>query len=165
MSKKIMFAVFIITCLFCFNISTWAAPAVVAPGKKVKIHYTMKSDGKVVGSSHEKGPVDFVDGKDPMMPGIEKAIQGLKAGDKKSIKIPPQDAFGTVDPQAMAEFPKTRFPEKDLQVGMVFTSQNKDGKPMTGTVKEVKAETVVLDFNHPLAGKTLEVDVEVLEVS
>lgn len=155
---------------FLFNFSAHAeeakAPAgVVDAGKKVKMHFTMKSEGAVLESTDGKEPFEFVYGKDPMIPGVEAALKGLKVGDKKQLSLTPENAFGPINPKAVVEFPKDQFKEKKIEAGMVFNGQGKGGIPLRGTVKEVKKDTVVLDFNHPLAGKNLDLNFEVIEIA
>ena len=140
------------------------SPAVIENGKSVKLNYTLTVDGKVIDSSEGKAPMTFVFGQNRLVPGLEKGILGLKRGDKKSLTLPPEEAYGPANPQAIVEAPKASFQAKDIQPGMAFSASGAQGEPMTGVVKELRGDMVVLDFNHPLAGKTLLFDIEVLEV-
>jgi len=160
---------------FLLNFSAYAEEAkkeevkktesnVIEAGKKVKMNFTMKSEGTILESTEGKEPFEFIFGKDPMIPGVEEALKGLKVGDKKELSLTPENAFGPVNPKAVVEFPRSQFKEKKIEAGMVFNGQGKGGVPLQGTVKEVKKNTVVLDFNHPLAGKHLDLDFEVIEV-
>lgn len=166
MMKMIINGVLTITCSLLFQTTVQANPVTtIADGKKVKMHYTMKVDGGVVESSLERKPFEFVFGQGAVMPGLENGVRGLKAGDRKTLTIQPKEGFGEVDPQALVAIPKTRFSEdQDIKAGMVYNVQSQSGIPLRGIVKEVKEENVLLDFNHPLAGKKLELDVEILEV-
>lgn len=139
--------------------------AAVADGKSVKVNYTLTVDGKVVDSSKGRQPLEYKAGAHQMIPGFEKAVMGMKAGEKKSFKVKPEDGYGQVNPKAVREVPKKQLPA-DLKpkAGMTLYAKAKEGQPMPVTIKEVKKDTVVMDFNHPLAGKTLNFDVEVMEV-
>lgn len=165
MNRKLKISLWVILSLVCFNLSAFAKKEVVIDnGKKIKMHFTMKSEGAVLESTEGKEPFEFTLGQNPMIPGLEQALKGLKAGDKKQVSLTPQNAFGEVNPKAVVEFPKTQFKEKEIQPGMVFNGQGQGGVPLRGMVKEVKKDSVVLDFNHPLAGKNLDIDFEVTEV-
>jgi FKBP-type peptidyl-prolyl cis-trans isomerase 2 len=139
--------------------------AVVADGRTVKVNYTLTVDGKVVDSSKGRQPLEFTAGAHQMIPGFEKAVMGMKAGQKKSFKVKPEEGYGSVDPKAIREVPKKQLPAGVTpKAGMTLYAQTQEGKPFPVMIKEVKKETVVLDFNHPLAGKTLNFDVEVVEI-
>jgi FKBP-type peptidyl-prolyl cis-trans isomerase SlyD len=141
------------------------AAVVVAEGKSVKVHYTLKVGGKVVGSSIGREPIQFKAGSHQIIPGFEKAIIGMKAGQKKSFKLSPEQGYGLEDPKAIKSIPKTQIPpDIKPKAGMILDTQGKDGQRVPVKVVEVKKDVVVIDFNHPLAGKTLYYDVEVVEV-
>jgi FKBP-type peptidyl-prolyl cis-trans isomerase 2 len=139
--------------------------AVVADGKTVKVNYTLTVDGKVVDSSKGRSPLEFKEGSHQVIPGFEKAVMGMKVGQKKSFTVKPADGYGLVNPKAFQEVPKKQLPA-DLtpKAGMTLLAQAKDGRKIPVTIKEVKKDTVVIDFNHPLAGKTLNFNVEVVDV-
>jgi len=138
---------------------------VVSEGKTVKVNYTLTVDGKEVDSSKGRGPLEFKVGSHQVIPGFEKAVMGMNAGDKKSVKVGPEDAYGPVDPNAVQNVPKNQLPpEITPKAGMVLSARGKDGQTMPVKIVEVKDDVVVMDFNHPLAGKTLNFDVEVLEI-
>jgi len=142
-----------------------AAAAVVANGKSVKVNYTLTVDGKVVDSSKGRQPLEFKAGSHQMIPGFEKAVMGMKVGEKKSFKVKPEDGYGLVNPKAFRDVPKAQLP-KDItpKAGMTLFAQGKDGQKIPVKIKEVKKDVVVMDFNHPLAGKTLSFDVQVMEI-
>ncbi len=143
-----------------------AAAPVIAKGKTVKLNYTLKTDGKVVDTTTGKKPISFIYGEKHLLPNFEKALEGLKAGDKKSFTLEPKDAYGLVNPKAIVEVPKTNFPPKqELKPGMFFTAHDTKNGPLQGRIQELKGDKVVLNFNHPLAGKTLNFDVEVVSIS
>lgn len=141
------------------------APATIENGKSIKLNYTLTVDGEKIDSSEGKGPMTFVFGENRLVPGLEKGILGLKKGDKKSLTLTPEEAYGPANPQAVVEAPRASFQAKDIQPGMAFSASGAQGEPMTGVVKELRGDMVLLDFNHPMAGKTLTFDIEVLEVS
>jgi len=138
---------------------------VVADGETVKVNYTLTVDGKVVDSSKGRQPLEFKAGAHQMIPGFEKAVMGMKVGEKKSFKVKPEEGYGPVNPKAFQEVPKNKLPaDVTPQAGMTMVAQGKDGKKIPVKIKEVKKDVVVMDLNHPLAGKTLNFDVEVVEI-
>lgn len=169
MNRKLKISLWVVLTLLCINVSAFAEDAkstgnIIEQGKKVKMNFTMKSNGVILESTEGKQPFEFTFGQNPMIPGLEQALKGLKTGDKKQLSLTPQNAFGEVNPKAIVEFPKSQFKEKGIKPGMVFNGQGQGGIPLRGMVKEVKRDSVVLDFNHPLAGKNLDIDFEVTEV-
>lgn len=139
------------------------APA-VSEGKSVKVNYTLTVDGKVVDTSKGRGPLEFKAGSHQMIPGFEKAVMGMKTGEKKSFKVSPKDGYGPEDPKAIRDIPKNQLPpEMTPKAGMTLTAQA-NGQKVPVRIVEVKKDVVVMNFNHPLAGKTLHFDVEVLEI-
>jgi FKBP-type peptidyl-prolyl cis-trans isomerase 2 len=170
--KMILFAAFLglIAALF-FTASSEAAEKkknggtlVVSEGKSVKVNYTLTVDGKVVDSSNGRGPLEFKAGSHQMIPGFEKAVMGMKTGEKKSFKVSPKEGYGLEDPKAIRDIPKSQLPpEMTPKAGMTLTAQS-NGQSVPVRIVEVKKDVVVMNFNHPLAGKTLHFDVEVLEI-
>ncbi len=136
----------------------------VEEGKTVRMHFKLSVDGEAVEDTFGREPLEFVFGRDPLVPGLGEKIKGLKSGDKRSFTIGEADGFGPHDPRGVIEVPKDRFPEKNLQVGMIVGTQTPDGQPLHARVHEIREEVVVLDFNHPLAGKELAIDLEILDV-
>lgn len=136
----------------------------IETGKKVRLHYIMRAEDKVVDSSREGDPVEFIYGVDSIMPGLQKNLGGLRAGEHKHFVVESEDAFGALDLTAIVEIPKSRFAEKEFTPGMSFTLRPPQGEPLQGVVKEVRDESVILDFNHPLAGKSLDFEVEIIDV-
>jgi len=138
---------------------------VVSEGKSVRVDYTLKVDGKVVDTSKDREPLRFKAGSHEVVPGFEKAVMGMKVGEKKSFKVSPEEGYGAVNPKAMRDVPRKELPE-DLtpKAGMTLSAQTKDGQRFPVRIVEVKKDVVVMDFNHPLAGKTLNFNVEVLDI-
>lgn len=155
--------------LFLLTTKSYAAPQapnLIAAGKVVKIHYTLTVDGKVVDSSKEsQQPLSYTQGKQMMIPGLEKQLEGKKAGDKLQVTVKPEEAYGPVNPKAYAEVPLKELPKEGLKVGAVLTNTTPEGQQMHGVVSEIKKDSAVLNFNHPLAGKELHFDVEIVEVA
>ena len=167
--RRLMFTLlllcFAISLLFVADRSDATGKIVVSDGKLVKAHYTLTVDGKVVDSSKGKEPLQFKVGSKQMIPGFEKAIIGMKVGEKKSFKVSPKDGYGIEDPKAFQNVPKNRLPhEMTPKAGMLLRVKGKDGREFTARISEVRKDMVVLNFNHPLAGKTLNFDVEIVEV-
>ena len=137
----------------------------VAQGMKVKFDYTLTVDKEVVETTEGKQPLEYVHGKNMLIPGLERELEGLKVGAVKAVIVKPEDGYGPVRTDALREFEKSKFP-KDIvpQVGMVLEMQDPQGNPYPAMVKEIKDKVVVLDFNHPLAGKELKFDVKIVGV-
>jgi peptidylprolyl isomerase len=122
------------------------------------------SDGTVFDSSEGGEPVEFVVGVGMMIPGLEEGMRGLKAGDKKTITVKAADAYGERDEAAVQEIPRSEFPEgMALEVGVPMTAQTEQGQ-MYAVVTELREDTVMVDFNHPMAGKDLTFEVEIVKV-
>ena len=139
--------------------------AAIAAGKNVKINYTLSVDGKVVDQSPSDRPLEYVQGSKDLIPALQDELVGMKAGDKKEVVLPPEKAFGSVREDAVLEIPKSNLPQEEIEVGMVLASQTPEGEIVRATVKELKEDSAMLDFNHPLAGKELHFDVQVVEVA
>ncbi len=132
----------------------------------VKVHYTGKlADGQVFDSSEGKEPIEFTLGQGQLIPGFEKGLIDMKVNEKKTISIPKEEAYGEPRAELVQEVEKNQLPEEiKPEVGMGLVSKTPDGKEMNLVVAEVKDETIVVDGNHPLAGKDLIFDLEVVEI-
>lgn len=136
---------------------------VIGKGKKVAIEYTLTlDDGSTVQSNVGSTPLDYVAGEGQIIPGLETALDGKAARERVKVRIPAEQAYGLPDPQKMQEVPLDKIPEDARQVGTLLGAQGFDG-PIR--VAEVRPDVVVLDFNHPLAGKALTFDVLVLSIN
>lgn len=136
----------------------------IKKGSKVRVHYTGKlANGKVFDTSVEKDPLEVVVGQSGLIKGFEEGLMGMKEGEKKTIELIPEDAYGQLIEGRTQEVEKSALPE-EIQVGMALQANGEVGT-MVVTVKEIKEETVILDANHPLAGKDLIFELEILEVS
>lgn len=135
-------------------------------GDNVSVHYTGRlEDGSVFDTSLVEGrqPLTVTLGQGQLIPGFENGLIEMTVGELKTIEIEPESAYGEVNPQLMTEIPLSQVPE-GVKVGDMLQGQNQFG-PVNVTVKEIKEETVVLDMNHPLAGKKLIFDLEVVSVN
>ena len=138
---------------------------VIANGKKVTFDYTLKVDGKVIDNSQQHGPFVYTQGEGKIIPGLSRQLEGLHAGDEKEIVVAPQEGYGAIDPKAFKEVPREQLPQDaDLQVGTQLQTETPDGHILVVTVSKLSKDTVLLNFNHPLAGKELHFQVKILNV-
>ena len=138
----------------------------ISNGKQVTLEYTVKLDDQSVVDTNVGGePLKVTQGSHQIIPGVEKALDGMAVGEKKQVTITPADGYGTIDPKAFQEVDKNMVPSDSQKVGTQLEGKTADGRAVFPRISEVKHETIVLDFNHPLAGKTLYFDVKVLEVA
>ena len=123
-------------------------------------------DGELIDSSEDEGgPLVYLHGYEDIVPGLEKALEGKGVGERIQAVVPPEDAYGEYDPEGVEEVPREDFPKDlELEAGGVITATDEDDEEVEFTVKEVKGDTIVVDFNHPLAGKTLHFDVTIKEI-
>ncbi len=137
----------------------------IAAGRVVAIHYTLTDDsGEVLDSSTGGAPLAYLHGRSNIVTGLEKALEGAEIGFKDKVTVAPVDGYGEKDPTAVFEEPHASFaPDMKLMPGMQVQAEGKHG-PSTLTVVTLTPTGIVLDANHPLAGKTLHFDVEVVEV-
>lgn len=134
---------------------------------KVKVHYTGKlDDGTVFDSSKERDPFEFTIGAGQVIPGFEQGIIGMAAGDTKTVKLEPEDAYGKVRDDLVVDVKKSEMPaDLKAEVGKQLQINQADGKVIPVTITDVSEETVTLDANHPLAGKALTFEIELLEIA
>lgn len=132
----------------------------------VLFNYVLKDDnGNVLDKSPEGQPLAYLHGHRNIIPGLEKQLEGKSAGETLTAVVEPSEAYGEYEEQAVQEVPRENFQGvDDIKVGMQFQSQSNDGHVMLVTVKDVNDKTVVVDANHPMAGKRLTFDVEIVEV-
>jgi len=121
----------------------------------VSIEYEVKDGDKVVDSNVGGNPLVFMFGKGQIIPGLESGIVDMNIGDKAEVNVTAADAYGEYNDEAKQEVPKDQFDGIDLEVGMSLYGQGEDGGTVQVIVKEIGSETVIIDFNHPLAGKAL----------
>ncbi|MBI4309131.1 MAG: peptidylprolyl isomerase [Candidatus Omnitrophica bacterium] len=163
--KKLLTAITAILCLGFAGTAMAADPA-VENGKLVKLDYTLTVNNQEIETSIGKKPLEFVVGDKSVIPGLENGLTGMHRGEEKLITVESKDAYGQVDPKAFKEFPKTSMPKgAEPKVGMVLQAQAPDGESFPATIAELKGDKVILDFNHPLAGKQLKFQVKVLDIT
>jgi len=140
--------------------------AQVKAGDTVHLHYTgTLLDGSTFDSSEGRDPLQFVVGSGQIIPGLDVAIPGMAVGDKKVVKIGADDAYGQLNPEMRQAVPREGIPaDIPLEVGTQLQMQTPDGQAMPVTVVEVDEATVTLDANHPLAGKDLQFDIELMKI-
>jgi FKBP-type peptidyl-prolyl cis-trans isomerase SlyD len=138
---------------------------VVKDGQMVSLHYTLRGvDGKVIETNNNKEPLKYIHGRKMMIPGLERELTGMKVGGEKHVTVKPEDAYGPINKNAFQEIAKEKLPANGLKVGAMLTGQGPQGQPMQARVHQIKEKTVVLDLNHPMAGKTLNFDVKVVDI-
>ena len=150
---------------FCYGAARGeqALPS-IRNGSTVAVHYTLTVDGRVVDSSIGKNPLTYVQGTGQIIPGLEEQMQGMKKGEKKQVIVKPDKGYGSIDPDAFQVVKKKSVPNwKNVKVGTVLTGQ-KDGHPLQARVVTIDGDNFTLDLNHPLAGKVLQFDIQVVSV-
>jgi FKBP-type peptidyl-prolyl cis-trans isomerase 2 len=136
----------------------------IEKGSKVKVHYTGKlEDNNVFDTSVNKEPLEFTVGEGMLIPGFENGVLGMKTGDKKTIELSVEEAYGERRDDLINEIPKTNLPE-NVEVGQMLQAETEQG-PITVVVTEINEETAKIDANHPLAGRKLFFDLEIVEVA
>jgi peptidylprolyl isomerase len=135
-------------------------------GTTVKIHYTgTLEDGSVFDSSEGRDPLEFQLGSGSIIPGLDQAIEGMEAGEQKTVTIPSEQAYGDYQPEARQDVPREQIPaDIPLDPGTMLQMQTPDGRAIPVMVAEVSETKVTLDANHPLAGKDLTFAVELVSV-
>jgi len=138
----------------------------VENGDTVRLNYTGKlEDGTVFDSSVDREPIEFVIGSGTVIPGLENGVIGMAVSENKTITIPMEDAYGPIRPEMVLKVPKNMLPQDmEYEVGGQLESRQPDGRIMYATITDVAEDTVTLDANHPLAGKTLIFEVEIMEI-
>ncbi|NOQ51304.1 MAG: peptidylprolyl isomerase [Desulfuromonadaceae bacterium] len=140
---------------------------IAAHGSKVKVHYTGTYDhGEVFDSSSEGCPLEFEVGAGQVIPGFEKAVIGMSVGDSKKVRIPEEEAYGPYNPEMMFETDPSQFEEGLApEAGQQFQTELEDGTPLLLTVMTVTEDKIVMNANHPMAGKTLNFAIEMVEIN
>jgi peptidylprolyl isomerase len=138
----------------------------VKVGDTVRIHYTgTLNDGSTFDSSEGRDPLQFEVGSGQIIPGLDKELPGMAVGDKKTVNIPAAEAYGEKNPQMQQAIPREQIPANiPLELGMRLQMQTPEGQVIPVTVASVDEQTVTLDANHPLAGKDLTFDFEVVSI-
>jgi peptidylprolyl isomerase len=135
-------------------------------GQTVKVHYTVRlDDGTVVDSTKDQEPFTFTIGLGAVIPGFEKEIATMSTGESKSIKVSAEDGYGPHYRELIKEVDRDKFPaDFKFEVGQQLELPDPEGQGALVTVLKVSDKTVILDINHPLAGKELTIDIELLQV-
>jgi len=163
--KKLLAGGFVLLLVAMLNGGAFADSLVVGPGKKVTFDYTLTVDKAQVETSVGKEPLVYVVGAHSIIPGLEAQLNGLHMNDEKVVNVAAKDAYGEVDPKQFREYPKTALPQgMDFKKGMVLQAHAPDGSTLPVVISEVKGDKVVLNFNHPLAGKDLSFKVKILKI-
>ena len=138
----------------------------VKKGDKVKVHYHGRlTNGETFDSSEGRQPLEFEVGNGSVIKGFDDGVTGMQVGEKKTINIPVDDAYGQKNPEMLIEMPKDRFPaDMELEVGMPLMMSNGEGQNFQVLVNEIQEDSVVLDANHPLAGQDLIFDLELVDI-
>jgi FKBP-type peptidyl-prolyl cis-trans isomerase SlyD len=138
---------------------------VVKDGSVVSLQYSLsEEDGKLIESNKGKDPLKYTHGSKQIVPGLEKELAGMKIGGEKRVKVKPEDAYGAVNSKAFQEVPKEQIPANGLKIGATLAAKGPHGQEIPVRIHEIKEKTVVLDLNHPMAGKTLLFDIKILDI-
>ncbi len=135
----------------------------IEDGVVVSLAYTLTVDGEEVDRADANDPLEYLHGAENIVPGLEDALTGKKVGDKLSVTLTPDQAYGEYDEEEVEEIDRADIPDAEmLREGMLIEAEDDEGYVSLGLVRELTDDTVLLDFNPPLAGKTLTYDVEVV---
>lgn len=140
--------------------------ATVQEGSIVKVHYTGKlSDGSIFDSSVQRDPLEVTLGQGKLIPGFEKAVIGMEVGDKTTADIPADEAYGARRDDLEMDIEKSQLPEEiEPEVGMQLQLNQPNGQPVPVQITKVEEESITIDANHPLAGKDLSFEIELVEI-
>jgi FKBP-type peptidyl-prolyl cis-trans isomerase SlpA len=137
----------------------------IGQNTEVTLHFALHlENGDTVDSTFDKAPATFKVGDGSLLPGFEALIFGFKAGDKRTLQVPPENAFGQPNPQNVQIMPRSQFQNMELSEGLLVIFNDAANTELPGVVKAIDDDQVTVDFNHPLAGKTLTFEVEIFEV-
>ncbi|MDD4956810.1 MAG: peptidylprolyl isomerase [Candidatus Omnitrophica bacterium] len=137
----------------------------VEKGRTVTFDYTLTVDGEVVDTSRGKEPLEYVQGESGLIPGLTKRMEGMRTGEERKITVPSAEAYGEIRGEAFREIPRSRLPEgMEPAAGIMLQAEQQDGGVVPVRISEVRDDVVVIDFNHPLAGKDLLFEVKIVSV-
>ena len=141
------------------------AEITIGPDTRVTLHFAIKlQNGDVVDSTFDKAPATFTVGDGNLLPGFEQALFGLEAGAKTSLTVPPERGFGQPNDGNLQTMARDDFSDMELSPGLLIIFSDAAGGEMPGVVKSYDDEQVIIDFNHPLAGRVLTFDVDILAI-
>ena len=135
-------------------------------GRTVRVHYTGKlADGSVFDSSNGRDPLEFQVGSGQVIPGFDSAVEGMTPGESRTVRIPPEQAYGERREELLLKVDRSQFPDgANPEPGQQFQMSQQGGQSFVVNVTEVDGDKVVLDANHPLAGEELTFELELVEV-
>ncbi|MBI4439611.1 peptidylprolyl isomerase [Candidatus Woesearchaeota archaeon] len=134
-------------------------------GSKVKVEYEGSlDDGTVFDSSDRHGPLEFEIGAGKVIGGFDRAVSDMKKGDRKEISLNPSEAYGEPMPQLIAKVPRDQLPKEEIREGMMLMVTLPDGRNMPAKIVQVSDGEATIDFNHPLAGKSLHFKLHLIEI-
>jgi FKBP-type peptidyl-prolyl cis-trans isomerase SlyD len=139
----------------------------VADDVVVSLDYTLRlDDDEVVDTSEGREPLEYIHGHGNIIPGLERELEGMSVGEAREVVIEPADAYGDTDPDNYQAVPRSAFPpDMDLEPDMTLGMRDRDtGEVLQASVVEIRDDSVLLDFNHPLAGETLHFDVHIADL-
>ncbi len=140
----------------------------VSKDREVSVEYTLRIEGeeglKVIDTNVGDAPMIFIHGTHKILPALEKAIEGMKVGETRRVTLTPEQGYGVMNPNAIIEVKKDRIPQAALKIGALLQAKQPNGETHDLRVSEIKKDTVVLDSNHPLAGKTLYYEVTIINI-
>jgi FKBP-type peptidyl-prolyl cis-trans isomerase SlyD len=137
----------------------------ISDGSVVTIEYTLTDTaGTLIETTSGKEPLTYIHGAGQIVPGLERELNGLKVGEQRKVQVRPEEGYGLPDEKAFQELPRDKVPPEAQKVGAMLMTKSPDGRMIPIRVHQVTATTVVVDFNHPLAGKTLNFDVTVKDI-
>ena len=135
----------------------------IEDGQVVSMDYTLHVDGEVVDTSDGREPLEFIQGTGNIIPGLERELYGMVIGDSKKVSVAAADAYGELDPEAYTDVPRAEFPDNiPVEKGIEIQVRDESDNPMYARIDTFDDEIIKLDFNHPLAGKTLNFDVKIV---
>lgn len=139
--------------------------AQIKQGDVVSIAYTLTDDsGTVLDTNQGKNPLSYTQGSGQIIRGLERKLEGMQVGEKIRVTVKPEEAYGPVNPQAFQEVPRDKLPPGELKAGQTLIARSPQGQQIPVRIHQIKEKSVVIDLNHPLAGKTLNFEVEILAV-
>ena len=137
----------------------------IETGMSVTLHFSLVlEDGHIIDSNFESEPATFSVGDGNLLPGFESTLMGLVNGDEREFTIPPEQAFGQHNPQNVQAVERGNFDQEELELGAMFSFQNGDGE-LPGIIVDVDDNEVMIDFNHPLAGKNIIFQVKIIDIA
>ena len=164
--KRICAVLILLFCLSAVNsLTVKAEDMVIHKASQVTFDYVLTVDGKVIDSSKNRGPLEYTQGDRKLIPGLTRQLEGMKAGEEKTIEVKPEEGYGYPLQAAFKEVPLSSLPKGTKPaVGMVLQGTGKDGRTFPARIVEVKKNTMIVDINHPLAGKTLLFNIKIVSV-